>query len=126
MTNKQKTIAACWRIVELYRNPAKGRVYFSQETCPLCSIEYTSSINCNYCVLSDGSYICASFRTYKEAHKFRFQIYLLSLNITDELRKAFNDRADCYEFYIIPRLKRLPASRFTKKGFKPIKWDYSR
>ncbi len=105
MTKKERTIKACRELAAKYRKP-KGEVFFSYTECPLCSIPYNALFDdCEGCPLADedGERGCGKFRTYREAYSGYPEAY--------EARAAFFDR-------IIPILEKIPASRFTKRGWK--------
>ena len=96
---KWRTIKACWELAAKYREP-EGKEFFFTRSCPLCSIHN----NCLGCSMADHGLGCVRFKSY---------IYAQAA----EGQKGFNARAAFFD-KIIPILEGIPASRFTKKGWK--------
>lgn len=108
MTKKERTIKACRELAAKYRKP-EGKEFFRYAECALCKISgkmLSYQDNCYGCPLADknGQQGCGKFRTYR--------------NALNEKRGAFNARAAFFD-KIIPILEKIPASRFTKRG-----WEY--
>jgi len=109
MNKKQLTIRACQELAEKYRNP-EGKEFFHSESCPLCPIH----ISCRGCPLQRKrgvGYGCVDFKTFKKASAAEAKSPLAQ-------KRAFNARARFFD-KIIPILEKIPAARFTKKG-----WTY--
>ncbi len=108
MTKKERTIKACRELAAKYREP-KGETFFCDEHCPLCSIHYFPNRGvCFGCPLAKqySTVGCSHFSTYQSANK------------VSAPPEAFNARAAFFD-KIIPILEKIPASRFTKRG-----WEY--
>lgn len=113
MTKKERTIKACRELAAKYRDPEE-RGFFMHITCTLCRIfkvrwlfwRWRYSPNCKGCPLAreTGGMGCGSFKTYRAASLSRS-------------RDAFEARAAFFD-KIIPILEGIPASRFTKRGWK--------
>lgn len=108
MTKKERTIKACRELAAKYRNP-EGKRFFHDEYCPLCIIHLCG---CEGCPLAneDGALGCYYFNSAKAAMKMSKQTDCVP-NPAFNARAAFFDR-------IIPILEKIPASRFTKNGWK--------
>lgn len=106
MTKKERTIRACRELAAKYREP-EGEKFFSYADCPLCLMHYC----CGGCPLAneDGFRGCGKFRTYQKAVQHS--------QYNQRACKTFNARAAFFD-KIIPILEEIPASRFTKKGWK--------
>ncbi|KKM61140.1 hypothetical protein LCGC14_1534710 [marine sediment metagenome] len=107
MTKKERTIKACRELAAKYREPEGKGLFFRRDSCPLCLIHDPNySAGCVGCPLADkgGDTGCIDFRTYKRANRCR-------TSYSYNARAAFFDK-------IIPILEGIPASRFTKRGWK--------
>ena len=118
-TNKVRTLAACRALARKYRNP-EGKVFFSVESCPLCTIHCAEPFwgdYCSGCPLNKdpgGSSGCVEYASFDAAWK-AWCIFgrMGHKGEAFEARAAFFDR-------IIPILEALPPERFTKAGWEPI------
>ena len=122
MNKKQRTIKACKELARKDRNP-RGETFFNADSCPLCPIHHGGS-NCQGCPLArkGGLIGCYRFKTYIEAKEAKVKFPDLSVtrvksHQVKNIKSTFNARATFFD-KIIPILERIPASRFTKKGWR--------
>jgi len=122
---KQRTIRACRELARKYRDP-QGEYFFTYDDCLLCKIHFfrnfiDSKNNCLGCPLAnkDGKKGCIEFKSFNKAYKKFNEISSLSTFFYEDLKtpKEFIKRAEFFE-KIIPILERIPAERFTKKGWR--------
>lgn len=125
MSNKSRTIQACRDLAEKYRKP-QGKDFFLAKSCNLCIIHaklVEDYLNCHGCPLAEESGLagCSGFRSNQNARR---ALLPTALGITYSPNKRtsvhFYRRAEFFE-RIIPLLEQIPASRFTKKGWKYFK-----
>jgi hypothetical protein len=118
-SNKTLTIWAVDRIIYKYLNPQKFDVmedYFEVRNCPLCEIHrvyYDSIIDCTGCPLANkhGGYGCELFESFRTACEKRTPENF-------ELRAKF--------FKVLKeKIRDLPESRFTKRGWEYLPLDYN-
>ncbi len=111
---KWRTWRACRELAAKYREP-EGEIFFTLGSCPLCKLHTRTALDsCRGCPLARkcGDEGCYEFNSndiaqeYHEEHEEK-----LEPNPAFEARAAFFDK-------IIPILEKIPASRFTKKGWK--------
>ncbi len=104
MNKKERTIKAHRQLAEKYRS-GKGR-FFEVGYCSLCLIHRLDG-KCHSCPLANecGRMGCCDFMSYDAA------VYRRSPEAF-ELRAQFHEK-------IIPILEKIPAERFTRKG-----WTY--
>ncbi len=114
MTKKERTIKACRELAAKYREP-EGKVFFDFGKCSLCVISGRSARDNGDCLgcpmASSGKtteWGCVDFTSYEEA---------VCADRYNEKNSAFEARAAFFD-KIIPILEGLPASRFTKRGWK--------
>ena len=119
MTNKDRTILACWKLAEKYRKP-QGEKFFLPGSCPLCKIH--DRFTCKGCPLATetGKSGCWQFKSNIKAQAFlsKFDSLLNLYPAKNKTSITFISRAEFFE-KIIPILEKIPAKRFTKKG-----WTY--
>lgn len=129
MTKKERTIKACRELAAKYRKP-EGEHFFRIDSCPLCPIhnigDYANG-GCRGCPLSlnynavgyesdkCGAAGCNEFSSHLKAENYYFECRMpIKPNPAFEARAAFFDK-------IIPIFEKIPASRFTKRGWKYFK-----
>lgn len=131
---KERTLRGCRELAENYRNPV-GKTFFNIHACPLCKIHYKmfmpnkmlKSSPCRGCPLANkyGNSGCIKFKSGELARDTLMRaspsIYLNDLPIeietANKIKEAFEARAKFFD-KIIPILKKIPASRFTRKGWR--------
>lgn len=122
MTKKERTIKACRELAAKYREP-EGKTFFSTVSCPLCDI-HEGFYDCIGCPLADdcGEDGCVEFTTYLEAAEVARVNGCFKIPTPESakmpIQRAFDARAAFFD-KIIPILEKIPASRFTRKG-----WEY--
>ena len=127
MTNKDKTLQAKDELIIKYterKMPKAHLGFFSTFNCPLCIIH--SHDNCRGCPLANifGHPGCTSFESYnkimvrvdrmrKNNHSKNYGIILQDPELIESMLKRI-------EFWkkVTPILEEMPASRFTRKGWK--------
>lgn len=124
MTKKERTIRACRELAAKYREPER-KLFFIWEGCPLCYLHKPGKApveNCRGCPLASAKGTfgagCFGFNTTKKAMKLVGQGHIGLRDESVIVQKAFNARAAFFD-KIIPILEKIPAKRFTKKG-----WEY--
>lgn len=128
-TKKERTIKACRKTAEKYRNPW-GRLFFLIADCALCDIHEFDS-DCRGCPLANenGSEGCSDFKSYALAYSDLRAISALNWDPFEPdwpRPNGFLVRAAFFE-KIIPILEEIPVERFTKKGwtyFKELDRDW--
>jgi hypothetical protein len=115
MTKKERTIKAFEKLAWRYRNPL-GLIFFTSSHCPLCVI-HDMMRGCRGCPLASkrGHGECFDFTSCRNARKKNRE--LTHIDSHDKPCKEFIKRAEFFEKYL-PVIKKWPASRFTKKGWK--------
>lgn len=111
MIKKERTLKACRELIEKYRHPKPEDVFFNCDCCPLCKIHLNTRAEvrrCLGCPLADerAKADCKNFSSYNEAVKAIFW-----------KKCTFEKRAQFFE-KIIPILEKLPAKRFTRRGWE--------
>ena len=117
---KWRTIKACRELAAKYREP-EGRCFFEIGHCSICDIHYKDDNwdrKCVGCPLANecGGGGCGHFASnytaqeYLRSHQYNTDKIILT-NPAFDARAAFFDK-------IIPILDRIPAERFTKRGWK--------
>lgn len=115
---KWRTWKACRKLAAKYREP-EGKVFFNYSECPLCQITVDAFCgDCRGCPLAykNGTKGCGKFRTYRRAYARAYERYSFNLAFTPDV-VTFNARAAFFD-KIIPILEKIPAKRFTKKGWR--------
>ena len=121
MTKKERTIKACRELAAKYRAP-EGKTFFALEVCPLCTVHADTVNECHGCPLAlmDGDEGCYQFNSNERAFDYYEETDIIAPNPAFNARAAFFDK-------IIPILEGIPASRFTKRGwryFDMLDWSW--
>jgi len=135
MNNKERSIVACKKQANKYRNPKVGDEFFNCETCYMCFVHHSknrrSCAGCPLATINYGSFECKKFATYEKASTALFRANGFYMEheqkIThetpiSELSEAFEKRAKFYDWLGI-ELKKYPSKQFTKKGWKDFNLD---
>ena len=123
MTNKEKTIKACKKLIEKYRSP-EGKTFFAYDECPLCDIYYQHcQRECSGGPLANkkGMMGCDDFKSFIRASDVSGIVsgasFFYDGRVMAGAFRRYETRARFFE-KIIPILKGMPDKRFTANGWK--------
>ncbi len=118
LTKKQQTINAHRALIKKYRNPV-GQVFCTTSSCKLCLVHDHINKDCYGCPMSleKGLMGCMDFQSYQNLGNIKYTTLITKIpnkyqQEKLELRAQFHEK-------IIPILEKIPAKRFTKRG-----WTY--